>query len=47
MPHSRDWKDGQMPRGSPGGGALWAQVELTDALFFAAQFQGQMIYFHY
>ena len=32
MPHPRDWKGGQMPRSSPGGGGGWAQLELTDAL---------------
>ena len=32
IPHPRDWKGGQMPRGSPGGKGGWAQLELTDAL---------------
>ena len=31
MPHRRDWQGEQMPRIS-GGGGVWAQLELTDAL---------------
>ena len=32
MPLPRDWKGGQMPRSSRGGGGGWAQLELTDTL---------------
>ena len=35
MPHPQDWKGGQMPRGSPGGGGGCSQLELTDALHIA------------
>ena len=33
MPHPRELQGVQMPCSSPGGGGVWAQVELTDALF--------------
>ena len=34
MPRPWDRDPDQMPRGCPGGGGGWAQVELTDALAF-------------